>query len=175
MLHGEHTLCFNLVIEYLLFSSSNRTWDSHSTFHCFNLVIEYLLFSSHCSSRYIGFDRPSFNLVIEYLLFSRASLAAEHSRSIACFNLVIEYLLFSSAWLFPVSAPRVLSFQSRNRVSSLFKFRGNPGEPGISVGFNLVIEYLLFSSCHTSPRRRANNCFNLGIEYLLFSRNQNRV
>ena len=176
----QKRVSFNLVIEYLLFSSSrlrSRSRSLYSGSFSFNLGIEYLLFSSKGLSA--GMDSADrFNLGIEYLLFSSESCKSIWSSSNPCFNLVIEYLLFSSAegvvfesfdrelvsisessiFSFQVSVSLFLSrltismeFQSRNRVSSLFKSDTQPVSETPSRGsFNLVIEYLLFSSGHLS-------------------------
>ena len=64
-----------------------------------------------------------------------------------------------------------IEFQSRNRVSSLFKNTEQAVDNLIYISFNLGIEYLLFSSMRESASRVMwCGCFNLGIEYLLFSR-----
>ena len=61
-----------------------------------------------------------FNLVIEYLLFSSPVLEFFREIRHSGFNLVIEYLLFSSLFKVSINFHDTL-FQSRNRVSSLFK------------------------------------------------------
>ena len=117
---SKKTWCFNLVIEYLLFSSRCLLWRCRSLHRSFNLGIEYLLFSSTRFTRFTRFvvEFQSRNRVSS--LFKRHRCARGESGG-ACFNLVIEYLLFSSRGLECNGTQQSRQFQSRNRVSSLFK------------------------------------------------------
>ena len=114
----------------------------------FNLGIEWLIFSS--GEKYLQGCRlnqsfQSRNRVA--YLFKYFSLSVEGQKEFGVFNLVIEYLIFSSRRDAKFRTTAVETFQSRNRVSYLFK---------VSCNFT-VLWYVL------------EQCFNLGIEYLIFS------
>ena len=143
-------ICFNLVIEYLLFSSKfspSELGGQHPVmFQSRNRVSSLF---KEVARRKTAETRPQcFNLVIEYLLFSRNNPRAQSVHGLRRFNLVIEYLLFSRARASRDSLFRPVLFQSRNRVSSLFKKEQETMEYPffLRTSFNLVIEYLLFSS-----------------------------
>ena len=112
-----------------------------------------------------------------------------------CFNLVIEYLIFSSIPDDNTTTPDIDTFQSRNRVSYLFKdtltFTSGAGTQTfqsrnrVSYLFKGVYVFLekveiskfqsrnrvsyLFKRLGLPPRKVIPPCFNLGIEYLIFS------
>ena len=113
--------CFNLVIEYLLISTTSSTPSTKCRLACFNLVIEYLLISTPpFRASYLSVRIECFNLVIEYLLISTYRQDCLKSLGIQCFNLVIEYLLISTSRWGGFWYCRSSLFQSRNRVSSNF-------------------------------------------------------
>ena len=63
----------------------------------------------------------SFNLGIEYLIFSSWIAAIIESCGLAGFNLGIEYLIFFKLAELEANEKHLCEFQSRNRVSYLFK------------------------------------------------------
>jgi hypothetical protein len=94
-----------------------------------------------------------FNLVIECLIFSRPCANEKHKDRLLSFNLGIECLIFSSAdavfaWY------QAWEFQSRNRVSYLFKRPRAYWRSSCILRFNLVIECLIFSRLIRNPMWR---------------------
>ena len=188
---------FNLGIEYLLFSSEQkeiRPLQAASQFQSRNRVSS--LFKVLRPYRTL---RPHHVSISESSIFSFQELypCPLIARSIS-FNLVIEYLLFSRTLSLPVDC-QVYKFQSRNRVSSLFKitFTGTGAlklikfqsrnrvsslfKSTLRVGGHSfcqpvsISESSIFSFQDKNPLVRiasTQECFNLVIEYLLFSRKQ---
>ena len=111
----------------------------------FNLVIENLLFSTSQRPARAA-SVISFNLVIENLLFSTMKSLDTGKGITLSFNLVIENLLFSTALKAFLVLLVDLPFQSRNRESFIFYLHLRDCFLILLMRFNLVIENLLFST-----------------------------
>ena len=169
--------CFNLGIEYLLFSRAVATVVASASLHV--SISESSIFSFQVLLTF------KHNLIAQRFQSRNRVSSLFKTRHPLPKRLTFHQVSISESSIFSFQATSISnsdrsssSFQSRNRVSSLFKFSFDYDTTGVDeTSFNLVIEYLLFSSFRASRCRslEERHRFNLVIEYLLFSSTEKKI